>query len=469
MTAASSVVNVRGQDVPHDPSLPATLQHVSSTQIKTFTECNRKWFFQKCRKISVPESFAQGLGKDVHAQLEGWANTGDIPDPDTRAGQIAANGIPFLPEWGNDLGAEVNIADPAQGPVLRCGGVPYVGYIDLTVPPRYFEGEPEPFFEPLELSPGFHGNGLISPPVIIDHKTTKNFVWVKSAEVLKTDPQVVSYGRWAAEKYFHVDWSSWKVDAHRIVRVSFPYYLTQFPRGKTPETFTGESVRRVDMSLRVMDMIEPWAGFEKNVAAMLELARNADKLEDRDVKGNLSSCDAWGGCPHRERCAKITKDDLDRQLVQLKLKKETPVTKSLNDLFGTDVAAEPIVVPSTQRPLFDNTPVEVIDVPRPIFAQPGFDLYVDAVPLYGMGPVVALESYLTPLNSQVVRDWNSAKNTSLVDMLEIDFGKWKGPLRALLVANPPSGAVVARSQGETSQVALEVLKPLARAVVQGVR
>lgn len=427
----------RGDDVAYDLSFPDLFQFLSSTQMKQFRECNRKWFFTTQRKIDVGSTAAMRLGSEVHEILEDYAKTGEgFYGGDSKAHEIAYEALQYLPEWGTDWQPEVNLADPSQGPQLFLAGVPFVSYADLYVPARFDNGE-------LEL------------PLIVDYKTTSALHWAKNEEQLKKDIQGVAYARWALEKSYKIDWALARGNLDQLeryqVRVKFPWLLTK-----------GKSLPRsqcTDFVMSAADTVEPWAGFERDVRMMLDLAWKAQRgeLQDREVPGNYSSCDSWGGCPHRERCAQLTQADLAKQLVQLRPSKERPVNKSLSDLLGTkiDLNAAPLM--------------ELIEPGVRVIQSPGFDLFVDAVPLRGVSQVTLLEDYLAPLNAQIMRDYNAAKGTNMHDVLEVDFGKWKGPLRALLVQNPPCGAVVARSQGETSQVALEVLKPLARTVIQGVR
>src|SRR6185369_7892665 len=102
-----------------------------------------------------------------------------------------------------------------------------------------------------------------------------------------------------------------------IVNVRFVYYLTQFPKN-----YTGEKSAKTDFLLRVDEMVKPWAGFENDVREMLSLARSADQISDTDVLPNWSSCDAWGGCPHRAHCDKLTEESMAKQLAQLRKSKD---------------------------------------------------------------------------------------------------------------------------------------------------
>ena len=71
------------------------IQHVSASQFKTFSRCKRKWFIEKCTDVPRPEpSKAMVLGTAVHAVLEEYLRDGVVPDEETRAGRIAAAGLP---------------------------------------------------------------------------------------------------------------------------------------------------------------------------------------------------------------------------------------------------------------------------------------------------------------------------------------------------------------------------------------
>ena len=409
----------RGDDVAFDPKLPDLFQFLSSTQMKQFRECQRKWFFTTQRKIDVGSTAAMRLGSEVHNILEEYAKTGVWTTSPSPAHAIACEALQYLPEWGDDWQPEVNLADPEQGPQLFLAGVPFVSYADLYVPARYDN-------EQFEL------------PLIVDYKTTSALHWAKTEAQLKNDIQGVGYARWALEKSFIIDWNDTESLAYFKVRVKFPWLLTK-----------GKSLPRSDCTDFVMsaaDTVSPWRGFESDVITMKALAWAAQRagLEDKDVPGNYSACDSFGGCPHRERCDQITREHMSKQLVQLKTSKEGSVTKNLSDMLRAEIVTDAI------KGLFE---------PVPVIQQPGFDLLIDAVPLRGVSQVTLLEDYLASLSAQIVKDYNANNEHPIADVLEIQFGKWKGPLRALLASNLPSGAVLARSVGETSKWLLRYSNP----------
>lgn len=439
----------QGTDVPLDASLPERLQHVSPTQLKTFKECERKWAFQKLRRISVPQTKAMGLGSDVHKEQELWVATGQLRPEHSRPAAIFANAAPLWPEWGSDLRGETNIATSYP---TRLAGVPFVGFIDLECPARGDETE--------------------TLPLVGDLKTTKDLFYVKTAKELSGDPQVIGYGRWLARKTYGEDLfeapSGVRADKP-IVQVRFVYALTQYPRGSTPATFGGESARAVNLELSINDMTAPWDGFARDVERMTYLARNHESLSDSDFKPNWASCDAWGGCPHRARCGELTAQNL----VQIRPRKEeTAVANDLSSMFEGMDSVDASVPDAPERAVVMGVggPMGTVTTRQ---APSGFELYIDCVPVIGApsGRVVQLEDYLElgPVR-RVLAEWNEAHGVVLQDIQQIDFGKWKGPLKAAIREEPPNGRVLlARGMGDLATVALEALRPLARLVVQGVR
>ena len=312
---------------------------------------------------------------------------------------------------------------PLEQPALELSGVPFVGYVDLAAPPGAWR----------------------DAPVIVDHKTTSDFRWCKTPETLRADPQAVAYARWAAMRYYgHVDGAPRIEDANRPVDVRFVYYRT---RGAV-------AVRAVDITFAVRELAAPWAGFAADVSLMRGYeALGADAAAAAQVPANLSACDSFGGCPHRARCE------------ALRPARPANGGLSLSAALGLAPAAPaPVVVPvanltarkdqATMPKLSDR-----IEAPAP---RAEFSLFVDALPVTG-----APAMDLAPVLAEVAAD--VAANAGAVDVLAIEFGKWKGPFRAALIARGLTGAWHVRSASDLGAVAVEALRPYAGTVVQGLR
>ena len=73
------------------------LEHVSASQITTFRDCPRKWYFDKIVKVPRVSTAATELGSAVHEELEHYLKEGRNPS-NTPAGDIARSGLHLLPK-----------------------------------------------------------------------------------------------------------------------------------------------------------------------------------------------------------------------------------------------------------------------------------------------------------------------------------------------------------------------------------
>lgn len=395
------------------------LGHLSASQLKTADECPRKWYWQKIIGVRVPETGAMTLGKAIHSELEGWARGSDAP-----LSPLAAAGLVHLPPRSEALLAE----SPLEQPSLTLRGIPFLGYIDLAAPPGAWR----------------------DVPAIVDHKTTSDFRWAKTPDALSTDPQAVAYARWAAMRYYGAGLAEGAIDAHpatdtgdRTVDVRFVYYRTRGAIATKP----------VDVTFKVRDLAPQWERFGKTVDAMKRYAE-VPETEARAVPANLSACDMFGGCPHRARCGAIARPTA------------RPGTGiSLSAALGLSPApAAPVVSVSNLVRKDDEGMAKgkLSAVVPAVERREGFTLYVDAMPVTGEPA-----ADLAPVLAEVAAGVANAANAP--DVLCIEFGKWKGPFRAELIARELSGAWVVRSTGELGAVAAEALRPYAATVVQGLR
>ena len=78
--------------------------HVSASQIKTYRRCSRKWWFEKIAGHRSPTSAAAELGRQLHAQLENYLLTGELPES-----PIARAGLKHLPSQGEKILVEESL------------------------------------------------------------------------------------------------------------------------------------------------------------------------------------------------------------------------------------------------------------------------------------------------------------------------------------------------------------------------
>jgi hypothetical protein len=141
-------------------------------------------------------------------------------------------------------------------------------------------------------------------------------------------------------------------------------------------------------------------------------------------------------------------------------------------------AARPEPAPAAQVALVDCAPVSegatlVVVKAAPAEAAPRLVLYVDCVPEKGRDrPYQMLEELIAPLlpvavemhNKSAKRDEEKADFYSL-----IPYNRGPGYVASLLLKNPPEGAVVCNTRMPATSACLEVLVPMADAVVRAIR
>ena len=96
--------------------MPHLREHISPSQLKTAKLCMRRWGAQYCYGMTEPEGPALARGKRVHAFVEQWGRTGDVPAPDTLEGRVALALMSVTPApETTGLELEQEILVPAAG------------------------------------------------------------------------------------------------------------------------------------------------------------------------------------------------------------------------------------------------------------------------------------------------------------------------------------------------------------------
>lgn len=127
---------------------------VHASDVKNLRRCKRlATLSRRCERQPARPGSAAALGTLVHAAIETYVRTGDMPDERTRAGRIALELVPHVPAVV--LGAEVPFA-------VTWRGYPLGGTIDL-----------------------------VAPELVIDWKTIGE--WTRMLATLAGDPQATWY------------------------------------------------------------------------------------------------------------------------------------------------------------------------------------------------------------------------------------------------------------------------------------
>lgn len=239
------------------------IQYVSVSQIQTFDidtfgGCPRKWWYDKIAGVPQPTTKAQAIGSEVHKQIENYLLTGE----DT-LGPIARAGKHFLPTPKIHLLVEHEFTPTS----LDVSGIPLKGFIDVVNESgRYKDNEGKTYYEDIVE--------------VIDHKTTSDFKYSKSASDLRKSIQMVGYAEFVRRR---------DVTGVSRVRVSHNNFLT---RG-------APAARKVTTTIEVPEILSKWESVAQTVNAMKVVAK-AQRVEDVDA--NYEACSAYRGCPYLSIC-----------------------------------------------------------------------------------------------------------------------------------------------------------------------
>ena len=230
----------------------------SASQVKTFSRCQRKWFFEKRVGLPTPTSPAAALGTKIHAELEEYLLHGTALTSD-----IARCGRYLLPTKDDNILVEHEIL--LQDDALP---VPLKGIIDLVE---------------------------LDERRITDHKTTGAFRWIKTEYELLNDPQGIIY-----TMYAHRNWFAGDDD----IRFRHVYYRTK-----------GHAMAREVEATFSIDALQD--GFGQLAEVDQAMSKVAEETNPQEVEPNVKACYDYGGCPFREYCAGagLPKDVNFRQLL----------------------------------------------------------------------------------------------------------------------------------------------------------
>lgn len=245
---------------------------VSPSQLETHGDCERKWAFKQVDKHRPDPTPKAQFGTEVHAEQSRWLKHG-IPPSQTPAGRVAAQAI--KPGWLPTPGPHLIVDKDHKTDIDIGDGVHLIGYPDLCVPPD-----------------------LADPiPTIVDFKSTTDFRYAMDEEELSEDDQALIYCM-DGMRMFNV----------RKARARWIYLAATNPKDPTKER-KPDGQRKVEI---VMDADDPkfqaaWADLVRRARLVAASKRRLVMAHEAEV--NASSCENYGGCPHKARCG-ITPEDI---------------------------------------------------------------------------------------------------------------------------------------------------------------
>lgn len=229
---------------------------LSASQIDTYRLCPRKWGWGYLDKIRTPPNKYAALGTAVHKVLERWLQEGVPPRRDSETGQIALPGLKYLPPPGQ-----------------------------AVVEGRFYWDLPD---EPFDLVGVMDWRDTIDGrPRVGDHKTTGDFKWVKAPGDLIEDVQATIYAK------------------RTLVQTGAPVIKGRWVYYRTVRPYTA---RCVDYSATVEQVDQRFASILDTGREMVAWHRRKSKAIELPLQAK--ACDAYGGCPHRDRCNLSPKERL---------------------------------------------------------------------------------------------------------------------------------------------------------------
>jgi len=220
---------------------------LSASQLDVFDLCKRKWAFQYILNIRTPPHPSAAFGSEVHGHLERWLKFATPPPQETRSGQVATRMLVNLPPPGTGAVEKKFFMETPRGHN-------YTGIIDWT-------------------------GAFNARPTVIDHKTTGNWDYAKTAEGLLFDTQGIIYSV-AGCLGFNTE--------------ELDLFWNYGSTGKRMET------RAVKTTIYLPVVSERFEYIEALSAEVLLAYQNV--AGPMELPPTPSACGAFGGCPFQRDC-----------------------------------------------------------------------------------------------------------------------------------------------------------------------
>lgn len=381
----------------------ATYERSSPSQLKTYIECNRKWWYENVRKLRKPPTVAQARGTALHAICEHVLETGEMPEL-ARVRAMLAEGV-REEDKDQPLVFEVTEETLPKLVWMLTNSFEFLHQVRAKYTEVQIEGEflDTDFPVPVKGFSDFVAHSTTSGVITVgkgtklfrhevaayemlvgDHKSTSDWKYVKDEEALRHDPQAIVYCHHFLKK---LETAGKRVDRIRFLH---HYILTSERTKKSPDPrFTVIEFTRDELA----------EGVAQISATLQEMNTDYQKSE-LDVSRNADSCGMYGGCPHVDYCEEKDVNDFMKSLLQ--------GAHAVTNTTPTPAPVEPPTELLTVMAPVSETPAEqpAASQPEPepparIAPQPGGPLkliLIDCVHVSKHG--ISLETFLKPISDK---------------------------------------------------------------------
>jgi hypothetical protein len=220
----------------------------SATQIDTFSDCNRKWAWDKIEHVPKGENRFAAWGVIAHKMLEDYLGKGIPLDLTTEQGEGLMAGIHHFPRPG-------------------VPGMSVEGEFLLQAWGHFIYGKKD-----VQVSAG-------RLPYVLDLKTTTSFRYAHTPETLRTNVQAVIYGSQAMVR-----------SKSSSAALRWVYVKSRKPWDSRP----------VDLIMTRADALPTLARIKNLTDQMTEIKRLGKRA--LDLAPNPDTCEKYGGCPYVQCC-----------------------------------------------------------------------------------------------------------------------------------------------------------------------
>ncbi len=347
---------------------------ISASQLESYEgnpeSCNRKWAFESIWKLPKVEKGSQAFGSILHSVVERFLDSDDQGYRLNDDGTSSKEAIELYPEgWQGNL-------DDQEAEIIK-------QLVVLAEEEGLLERFPGRKVEYQFLGPvtehvrikGFIDLLCVLQGIVIDHKSTSNFRWAKSAEKLRTNTQMMVYGKVLIGMAQDLG-----IDHKSII-------LRHNQFQKDPFDIR---VKKTEVVVSVREIEDHWEWIKKKAEEM-RLWRDKIHLTDeslsgisptpglkkttwKEVKaGDIKACHAFGGCSFLQICGGIETQEAYRSRVTKYIEKQAEqAAKKLTIAVETAAKQEKsnmgVISRSKSQP--EPTPVVSAPAPAPAAATP---------------------------------------------------------------------------------------------------